>query len=283
VNPSLTAALSAESVQNFLHQIEAQLVNSDAYQQLLSALQAKLGSVAEELQSLLTAFSREAIQHTLHKLIGETPLNAESSQEAPQPASPVQPVLEAPSETEAQARSHAAPANREEALLQLGQKIKQTREAKGLTLEQLHRQTYVPLHHIKALELGQLEKLPEDVFIRGFVRQLGNALGMNGVALAAVLPSPESGQQAVPNWRQKATLKAGLQLSPVHLYVGYAALMAGAVGGLTWITQPVQPDAPAVKPTPKASVEALPAQQVSQAMPRLAHSNVSAPEVLPIR
>jgi cytoskeleton protein RodZ len=266
VNTSTAAALSAESVQTFLQQIEAQLLSSDTYHQVLTALQTKLGNVAEEFQSLLSALSREAIQYTLQQLLGE----AANEPEVALPAAP-EPVEASP--------QLPLPTSREAILLQLGQDIQQQRQAKGLSLQELHTQTYVPLHHLKALEEGQLDKLPEDIYIRGFVRQIGNALGMNGVKLAATLPVPEAAKRVVPSWQQKAAFKPVAQLSPVHLYVGYAALMAGAVGGLTWISS--QPDP--VKPqTLKANVGIVPPQQMSQAA-ELAHPNVAPPETLHIR
>jgi cytoskeleton protein RodZ len=268
VNTSTTTALSAESVQTFLQQIETQLLSSDTYHQVLTALQTKLGNVAEEFQSLLSALSREAIQYTLQQLMGV------ATTFAPEVALPAacEPV-EAASQT-------ALPTSREAILLQLGQDLKQQRQAKGRSLQELHTQTYVPLHHLKALEEGQLEKLPEDIYLRGFIRQIGNALDMNGVKLAATIPIPESAKRVVSSWQQKTAFKPVAQLSPVHLYVGYAALMAGAVGGLTWISS--QPMDTAKPPTLKATVGIVPAQQMSQAA-ALAHPNVAPPETLHIR
>jgi cytoskeleton protein RodZ len=268
VNTSTAAALSAESVQTFLQQIEAQLLSSDTYHQVLTALQTKLGNVAEEFQSLLSALSREAIQYTLQQLMSV------ATTSAPEVAlSTVPETVEAASEP-------ALPPSREAILLQLGQDLKQQRQTKGLSLQELHTQTYVPLHHLKALEEGQLDKLPEDIYIRGFVRQIGNALDMNGVKLAATIPIPESAKRVVSSWQQKAAFKPVAQLSPVHLYVGYAALMAGAVGGLTWISS--QPTDTAKPPTLKATVGIMPTQQLSQAA-ALAHPNVAPPETLHTR
>jgi cytoskeleton protein RodZ len=269
VNTSTTAALSTESVQTFLQQIETQLLSSDAYQQLVTALQNKLGGIAEEFQSLVTALGREAIQYTIHQLMGAAQIAApEESLESAIDSSYHQDVI---------VESVVEPMGRSQSLLQLGQKIKQGRKARGLTLQELHHQTYVPLHHLKSLELGELDKLPEDVFLRGFVRQIGKAL--ENSSLVDFIPSPEPIKQPAPSWKQKARFQPVAQISPVHLYVGYAALMAGAVGGLTWISQPAQPDAPAAKPTSKAQVNSF-SQAVGQ-VSSLVQANVSPPETMP--
>jgi cytoskeleton protein RodZ len=273
VDTSLTTTLSTEGVQTFLQQVEAQLLSSEAYHQLLTALQNKLGGIAEEFQSLVAALGREAIQSTIHQLLGAAPAEnpaAESAESAAEVES-----AEFAAEVES-AEQTTEPVSRSERLVLLGQQIKIGREAKGLTVEQLHLQTYVPLHHLKALEVGAIDRLPEDVFLRGFVRQLEKALGVS--TLAGLVPAPEvAQQQVVPGWKQKAALSPVAQISPVHLYVGYAALMAGAVGGLTWISQPPQSEAPGVKPSPHA------ARSVKAVKQALAQSSVAVPEMMPNR
>jgi cytoskeleton protein RodZ len=280
VNTSTTATLSTEGGQTFLQQIEAQLLSSDTYHQLLTAVQTKLGGVAEEFQSLLTALSREAIQYTIHRLMGEAAVSVDAAGAAEAHSFTDTATIESEVSEAAPEASFSAPEilDRDRGLLQLGQRIRQGREAKGLTLQELHHQTYVPLHHLKALELGQLDKLPEEVFLRGFVRQIGKVLGMSD--LVEVVPAPEPVKKAVLSGK-KAGFQPIDQISPVHLYVGYAALMAGAVGGLTWISQPAQSDAPAVKPTPEAQVNGV-TRGVSQ-VSALAHSSMSPPETMRVR
>lgn len=53
---------------------------------------------------------------------------------------------------------------------------------------------------MEAIENGNWELLPEDVFVRGFIRLMGNALGFNGTALAASLPAPEPTKSVLPSW-----------------------------------------------------------------------------------
>jgi cytoskeleton protein RodZ len=158
---------------------------------------------------------------------------------------------------------------REVVLRQIGQELRQAREARLLSLDQLHRQTLIPLHHIEALESGCLEHLPEDVYIRGFIRRLGVALGLNGVAMAASIPEPDPVKSVVPSWYHPTATPGfhvpGLQLSSVHLYLGYTALIAGAVGGLSWMSQRSTPGT-SVKPQPAnpSEVSASPKAQLAQ-------------------
>ena len=148
---------------------------------------------------------------------------------------------------------------REECLRELGRELRKGRQIRSLSLQQLHSQTLVPLHHIESIENGEIEKLPQDIYVRGFIRRLGDTLGLDGTAMANALPKPAP--SLIPSTYLSVSdseSAEGFQMRPVHLYIGYTALMAGAVGGLGWLSQqPVVPGAQAVPPTqvtPPASV-----------------------------
>ncbi|WP_413164572.1 helix-turn-helix domain-containing protein [Capilliphycus salinus ALCB114379] len=130
---------------------------------------------------------------------------------------------------------------REASLRQVGQELRQAREALSLSLTQLHRQTMIPLSHLRALETGQIDQLPEDVYLRGFICRLGNALGLNGTAMAASIPTPDPLQHLVPTW-SKAEVDSNFYLNSVHLYLGYAAILAGSLGGIAWLSQQSAPE-----------------------------------------
>ncbi|XGV97984.1 MAG: helix-turn-helix domain-containing protein [Leptolyngbya sp. BL-A-14] len=145
---------------------------------------------------------------------------------------------------------------REAYLRDLGQMIRQVRQERSWSPYHLHLKTQVPLHQLEALETGRLERLPEDIYLQGFIRQIGNALGLDGNHMAASLPTIASA--VVPSWQQP---KAGskLRINSMQIYLGYAALMAG---GIAWVshqsipqrTEPASPSSSAtVVPLPKAS------------------------------
>ncbi|MGD1808136.1 helix-turn-helix domain-containing protein [Dapis sp. BLCC M126] len=127
-------------------------------------------------------------------------------------------------------------------LQELGKKLQKARKMRCLSMKQIHKQTFVPLHYLEAIEKGETEKLPEDVYLRGFIFRLGNALGFDGVTLAAALPISNSLQGLMPSW-SKSNQDLRFYLHPAYLYLGYTALMAGAVSGLSWMSQQPSPGA----------------------------------------
>lgn len=122
------------------------------------------------------------------------------------------------------------------AIRQMGEELKRARQERSLSLEELHRETLVPLHHLQALENGNIDRLPEHIYVRSFIHKIGEVMGLEGTGMAACLSVPLSETKVVPSWSAKDP-KLGFSLSPVHLYLGYTALMAGAIGGLAWMSE----------------------------------------------
>jgi cytoskeleton protein RodZ len=158
---------------------------------------------------------------------------------------------------------------RKDCLCELGRELRQGRELRSLSIQHLHSLTLVPMHHIESIENGEIEKLPQDIYVRGFIRRIGDAVGLNGNAMADALPKLDSIET------QNSYLSGsdsdsgdGFQMNSAHLYIGYTALMAGAVGGVAWLSQQpvVPPSVPESVVTPPASV--APAQKVETQAPR---------------
>lgn len=135
--------------------------------------------------------------------------------------------------TKAELATQQATQSWEQNLCQLGQRLRQIRQDQALSIDDLHRLTLVPRYQLEALETGQVERLPEAVYLRGFIQRVGNALGVQGSELMAALPLPDPQQGLLPSWeKEQMQSNSGLYLRPIHLYVTYLALMAGAVSGL---------------------------------------------------
>ncbi len=69
-------------------------------------------------------------------------------------------------------------------LATIGQKLRAAREAQGLTLVQVYERTKIPLNHLQAVEQGDVDELPEPVFIFGFIKRYAECIGLDGQILA---------------------------------------------------------------------------------------------------
>ncbi len=171
-----------------------------------------------------------------------------------------------------------------EQLHAIGEYLQQIRLEQARSLEDIAAKTYIPLRILRALEAGQQDTLPEPVFVQGFIRRYGEALGLDGSTLAQSFPVAR--QIVIPEPRQDDVLDASdmtsqqepsepswladARRSPL-LYAGAALLLIAALYSLSRLfTQPQRPEpatvstqAPAssntsVSPTPSANQPASP-------------------------
>ena len=69
----------------------------------------------------------------------------------------------------------------------------EARLAKGLTLEEAEAATSIRKLYLDAVEKGEFEKVPGEVFTKGIIRTYGNFLGLNGPELVNIYKAQTSG------------------------------------------------------------------------------------------
>ncbi len=78
----------------------------------------------------------------------------------------------------------------------IGQQLRQARQRRSLSLEQVAQVTHLRVHYLQALEFGELAAIPSMVQARGFLRIYASYLELDAVALLGMLegstPSTES-------------------------------------------------------------------------------------------
>jgi cytoskeletal protein RodZ len=67
---------------------------------------------------------------------------------------------------------------------QIGQKLKAAREGQGLSLSQIYERTKIPTNHLQSIDDGQVDELPEPVYVAGFIKRYGDCVGLNGQSLS---------------------------------------------------------------------------------------------------
>src|SRR6266511_2496892 len=155
----------------------------------------------------------------------------------------------------------------------LGQQLKQSREEKGISLQEIAESTHISIRFLQAIENDAYDVLPGGVFNRAFVRKFARQVGFDEEQAVNLYQEqwqeqggePERGYQLgvdEPDFRQSSG--NGLLLSFVALLViGSLAYLAyqyftpavpdsggSAVAGLN------TPASPGVTPTPSATPEA---------------------------
>ena len=77
----------------------------------------------------------------------------------------------------------------------VGQRLREAREARGLSLDEVAAQTRIPIRHLRSIEDGKYEELPALTYTVGFGRNYANAVGLDGAEVARELREQLGGAQ----------------------------------------------------------------------------------------
>ena len=150
------------------------------------------------------------------------------------------------------------------ALQSLGGRLRQARDAQGLTAAALADRLRIGVEQLEALEAADLERLPERVFVVAQARRVASALGLDistdlealraaadrqpaGRGSRPAVPTGSSGGPQISSHPPAAARRgtAGTGASRPLLVAGLVVLVLAAVGGGWWYRsarQPSQPD-----------------------------------------
>ncbi|QWH03862.1 helix-turn-helix domain-containing protein [Bacillus mycoides] len=126
-------------------------------------------------------------------------------------------------------------------MTELGQKLTEARETKGLSIDQLHEITKIQKRHLVAIEEGNYDVLPGAFYARAFIKQYADAVGLNGEELLVEYQStiPQSEKREVPQVSTGQKTQETMQKSsswPIadHMPKILIALLVIAFGVVVW-------------------------------------------------
>lgn len=143
----------------------------------------------------------------------------------------------------------------------VGERLRVAREEKGMSLEDVARQTRIPIRHLEHIERGEWEALPAITYSVGFARSYANVVGLDGPAIGAELREQlgglPRGQTSVPAYYEPADPARVPPRSLAIMVFVIGLLMLGAY--LYWRSNSV--DDPEVEETPIVDSPAAPTAQ----------------------
>ena len=141
---------------------------------------------------------------------------------------------------------------RAEKLASLGGELWVKRTEQGLSLDEMVVLTMIPRRLLQAIEEGNLNDLPEPIYIHGLIRQFADALGLDGAEFAKSFPIGSNRVNLRPGWKPTPF---GQVLRPVHLYVLYIGLIVCSVNGLSRLLNNAVIEANNSQSTEKAEIQ----------------------------
>nr|WP_322715506.1 helix-turn-helix domain-containing protein [Nostoc sp. ChiQUE02]MDZ8228357.1 helix-turn-helix domain-containing protein [Nostoc sp. ChiQUE02] len=123
-----------------------------------------------------------------------------------------------------------------EQLKEITTHLRQVRQEKSLRIEEIAAQTLIRAGVLYALEEERFEELPEPIFVQGFIRRYGDALGLDGNALSYTFISNVVRHDS-NNDHKNSDNKSNTY---IPLVVTYILLLVAASAGLLYILNPPQ-------------------------------------------
>jgi transcriptional regulator with XRE-family HTH domain len=124
----------------------------------------------------------------------------------------------------------------------VGERLRVAREAKKLSLDDVARQTRIPVRHLEHIERGEWDALPALTYSVGFARSYANVVDLDGAQIGAEvrqqLGGARTGATAAAPFYEPAdparvpprTLAIAAAVIAVLLVIGYLVWRSGAVG-----------------------------------------------------
>jgi cytoskeletal protein RodZ len=123
----------------------------------------------------------------------------------------------------------------------VGERLRAAREAKGISLDDVARQTRIPIRHLEHIEREEWDALPAITYSVGFARSYANTVGLDGAEIGAEvreqLGGARGGGPAATAYYEPAdparvpprSIAIGAVILAVLLVVGYLVWRSGAV------------------------------------------------------
>lgn len=118
----------------------------------------------------------------------------------------------------------------------VGQRLREAREAKGLSLEDIASSTRIPRRHLESLESSEWEKLPAPTYSVGFARNYAVALGLDRTEIGDALKAEMSGYQPVTRQVEIYETVDPARTVPKGLVFGVVAGLLVAILLFTWLS-----------------------------------------------
>jgi len=145
----------------------------------------------------------------------------------------------------------------------VGERLREAREKKKLSLEDVAAQTRIPLRHLASIETGDWENLPAPTYTIGFAKNYAAAVGLDRMEIGNQLREEMGGQRFASNATDVFEPADPRRTMPKSLVIGAILAVIVLIAVMTWPTNrslepndqaaqqtAAQTNAPAAQPTP---------------------------------
>lgn len=132
----------------------------------------------------------------------------------------------------------------------VGQRLKEAREAQGLSIEDVAATTRIPTRHLTSLENSDWDQLPASTYSVGFAKNYAAAVGLDKSEIGEQLRAEMGGARPAPAYMEVYETADPARTMPKGLVFGALGLVLVVVLLFTWLgnrSMDSQPAAPAAE------------------------------------
>lgn len=146
----------------------------------------------------------------------------------------------------------------------VGERLREAREGKGLSLEDVAAQTRIPQRHLVSIETADWDNLPAPTYTIGFAKSYASAVGLDRSEIGNQLREEMGGQRFAANSAEMFEPADPRRTMPKGLVIGAIAAVAVLIAVMSWLNsrsleQPDEPAANVATATPPATPPSQPA------------------------
>jgi len=140
----------------------------------------------------------------------------------------------------------------------VGQRLREAREAKGMSVEDIAAQTRIPTRHLSSLEESDWDKLPAATYSIGFAKNYAGAIGLDRTEIGEQLRAEMGG--ARPSYAHPEVYEAAdpARTMPKGLVFGALGVLLIVVLAFTWLNDRSLEPEEAIAQTENVSAPATP-------------------------
>jgi cytoskeletal protein RodZ len=128
-------------------------------------------------------------------------------------------------------------------VITVGQRLKEAREAKGLSVEDVAAQTRIPTRHLTSLELSEWDKLPAATYSIGFAKNYASIVGLDRNEIGDQLRAEMGDTRFTAVHPEVYETVDPARSMPKGLVIGALVLLVLVVLALSWLSnRSMQPD-----------------------------------------
>ncbi|HET9336938.1 MAG TPA: helix-turn-helix domain-containing protein [Sphingomicrobium sp.] len=147
-----------------------------------------------------------------------------------------------------------------EEVVTVGQRLREARETKGLTVEDIAGQTRIPTRHLASLETGDWDKLPAATYSVGFAKNYASAVGLDRDEIGEQLRVEMGGVRPMAAHPEVYEAVDPARTMPRGLVLAALGLLAVVVLAFTWLNNRSLEEEPVAE---AANVEAPPSNEMA--------------------